>query len=198
MPACPVIEGAPYTHTTMPFDPALLPIFPRTTAVRGGRLSIGGCDAQELAREFGSPLYVFDETEVRETCREYVRAFTTRYPDSEVAYASKAYLSRWMAALANEEGLGLDVVSGGELAVALSAGFPAQRCHFHGNNKGEEELREALQAGIGHVIVDNFHELDLVARLARGLGRTQPIILRLSPGVDAHTHAKTTTGTLDG
>ena len=181
----------------MPFDPEFTSIFPRTTAVRDGRLSIGGCDAQELTREFGSPLYVFDETEVRETCREYARAFTTRYPESEITYASKAYLSRWMAALANEEGLGLDVVSGGELAIALSAGFPAARCHFHGNNKGEDELREALDASIGHVIVDNFHELDLVARLARGLGRTQPVILRLSPGVDAHTHAKTTTGTLD-
>ncbi|MHB8684323.1 MAG: diaminopimelate decarboxylase family protein, partial [Dehalococcoidia bacterium] len=143
----------------MPFDPAFASIFPRTTAVRDGRLSIGGCDAQELTRRFGSPLYVFDETELRETCREYVAAFTARYPGTEIAYASKAYLSRWMAAIAHEEGIGLDIVSGGELAVALSAGFPAARCHFHGNNKGEDELREALDAGIGHVIVDNFHEL---------------------------------------
>ncbi|MHB8378160.1 MAG: diaminopimelate decarboxylase [Dehalococcoidia bacterium] len=181
----------------MPFDPAFASIFPRTTAVRDGRLSIGGCDAQELTRRFGSPLYVFDETELRETCREYVAAFTARYPGTEIAYASKAYLSRWMAAIAHEEGIGLDIVSGGELAVALSAGFPAARCHFHGNNKGEDELREALDAGIGHVIVDNFPELALLARLSRAIGRAQPIILRLSPGVDAHTHAKTTTGTLD-
>ena len=179
------------------FDPSFASIFPRTTAVREGRMSIGGCDLQELTREFGSPLYVFDETEVRETCREYVAAFTSRYADSEITYASKAYLSRWMAAIARDEGIGLDIVSGGELAVALAAGFPAGRCHFHGNNKGEQELREALDAGIGRVIVDNFYELELLDGLARARGRPQEMILRLSPGVDAHTHAKTTTGTLD-
>ncbi len=181
----------------MPFDPAFASIFPRTAAVHGGRLSIGGCDTQELTREFGSPLYVFDEVELRSTCREYMHAFTSRYAETDIAYASKAYLSRWMAAVAREEGLGLDVVSGGELAVALAAGFPAARCLFHGNNKGEDELREALVAGIGRIIVDNFYELALVDRLARARGKRQPIILRLSPGVDAHTHAKTTTGTLD-
>ena len=181
----------------MAFDPAFASIFPRTTTVGGGRLAIGGCDAQELTREFGSPLYVFDEVELRETCREYVAAFRSRHADTEITYASKAYLSRWMAAVANEEGIGLDVVSGGELAIALAAGFPASRCHFHGNNKGEDELREALDAGIGRVIVDNFYELELLDRLARDRGVVQPIILRIAPGVDAHTHAKTTTGTLD-
>ena len=179
------------------FDPAYASIFPRTTAVRAGRLSIGGCDAQELTREFGSPLYVFDEIELRSTCREYVQAFTSRYADTEITYASKAYLSRFMATIARDEGIGLDIVSGGELAVALAAGFPAARCHFHGNNKGEGELREAIDAGIGRVIVDNFYELELVDRIARAMGKAQPIILRLSPGVDPHTHAKTTTGTLD-
>lgn len=179
------------------FDPAYTSIFSRTTAVRAGRLSIGGCDAQELTRKFGSPLYVFDEVELRSTCREYVWAFTSRHADTEITYASKAYLSRFMAAIARDEGIGLDVVSGGELAVALAAGFPAARCHFHGNNKGEAELREALEAGIGRIIVDNFHELELVDRIARAMGKVQPIILRLSPGVDPHTHAKTTTGTLD-
>jgi diaminopimelate decarboxylase len=181
----------------MPFDTGYASIFPRTTAVVDGRLSIGGCDAQELTREFGSPLYVFDELELRETCREYVRAFTSRYEDTEITYASKAYLSRWMAAVANDEGIGLDIVSGGELAMALSAGFPAARCNFHGNNKGEQELRESLDAGIGRVIVDNFYELSLLDRLARDRAIVQPIILRVAPGVDAHTHAKTTTGTLD-
>ena len=179
------------------FDQAYASIFPRTTAVRGGRLSIAGRDAQELTREFGSPLYVFDELELRQTCREYVRAFTSRYADTEITYASKAYLSRFMAAIARDEGVGLDIVSGGELAVALAAGFPAARCHFHGNNKGESELREALDAGIGRIIVDNFHELEMVDHIARAMGKAQPIILRLSPGVDPHTHAKTTTGTLD-
>jgi diaminopimelate decarboxylase len=165
--------------------------------VQNGRLRIGGCDAQELTREFGSPLYVFDERELRETCREYVEAFRSRYAASSITYASKAYLSRWMAAIARDEGIGLDIVSGGELAVAIAAGFPPERCHFHGNNKGNGELREAVEAGVGRIIVDNFHELDLVDRIARALGRVQPILLRLAPGVDAHTHAKTTTGTLD-
>ena len=181
----------------MPFDTGYASILPRTTAITNGRLSIGGCDAQELTREFGSPLYVFDEFELRETCREYVAAFTSRYPGTEITYASKAYLSRWMAAVANEEGIGLDIVSGGEFAIALAAGFPAARCNFHGNNKGEQELRETIDAGIGRVIVDNFHELELLDRLARDRGVVQPIILRIAPGVDAHTHAKTTTGTLD-
>jgi diaminopimelate decarboxylase len=179
------------------FDPAYASIFPRTTVVREGRLSIGGLDAQELTREFGSPLYVFDEVELRTTCREYVHAFTSRYADTEVTYASKAYLSRFMASIARDEGIGLDIVSGGELAVALAAGFPAARCHFHGNNKGEGELREAMAAGIGRIIVDNFYELELVDGIARAMGIVQPIIFRLSPGVDPHTHAKTTTGTLD-
>ncbi len=181
----------------MTFDPGYASIFPRTTAVRDGRLSIGGWDAHELTRSFGSPLYVFDEHELRETCREYVQAFTSRHADTEITYASKAYLSRWMASVARDEGIGLDIVSGGELAVALSAGFPAGRCHFHGNNKGEDELREAMHAGIGRIIVDNFHELEMVDRLARAMGIVQTIILRLSPNVDARTHAKTTTGTLN-
>jgi len=181
----------------MAFDPAYATVFPRTAAVEGGRLRIGGCDAQELTRRFGSPLYVFDETELRETCREYVREFTSRYAQTTVTYAAKAYLSRWMAGVARDEGLAMDVVSGGELAVALAGGMPAERCVFHGNNKSEEELREAVGAGIGRVIVDNFHELELLDRVARTLGRRQAILLRLSPGVDAHTHAKTTTGILD-
>ncbi len=179
------------------FDPAYTSIFPRTTAVLAGRMSIGGCDAQELTRQFGSPLYVFDELELRSTCREYVHAFTSRHADTEVTYASKAYLSRFMASVARDEGIGLDIVSGGELAVALAAGYSAARCHFHGNNKGDVELREAIDAGIGRIIVDNFHELELVDAIARAMGKAQAIILRLSPGVDPHTHAKTTTGTLD-
>ncbi|MBI5289420.1 MAG: diaminopimelate decarboxylase [Chloroflexi bacterium] len=181
----------------MAFDPAYATIFPRTTTVEAGRMRIGELDAQELTREFGSPLYVFDETELRAGMREYRQAFESRHADTEVTYASKAYLSRFMAAVCREEGIGLDIVSGGELAVALAAGFPVEHCHFHGNNKGEEELREALAAGVGRIIVDNVHELELLDRVARAMGKVQPIILRLSPGVDAHTHAKTTTGTLD-
>jgi|CXWL01.1.fsa_nt_gi diaminopimelate decarboxylase len=181
----------------MAFDPAYASIFPRTMTVVEGRMLLGGLDAQELTREFGSPLYVFDEPELRAGMREYRQAFQSRYADTEITYASKAYLSRFMAAVCNEEGIGLDIVSGGELAVARAAGFPVERCHFHGNNKGEDELRDAIEAGIGRIIVDNFHELEMVSTIARALAKVQPIILRLSPGVDPHTHAKTTTGTLD-
>lgn len=181
----------------MPADPALLDIFPRSAGVRDGHLWLGGCDAVELAEEFGTPLYVFDEAEVRLACREARRAFTSRHPASDVAYAAKAYIGVWLAALLADEGMAMDVVSAGELAVALSAGFPAERVHFHGNNKGRGELMEALEAGIGRVVVDNFHELNVLDDVAARAGRRQRVMLRLSPGVDPHTHAKTTTGILD-
>jgi diaminopimelate decarboxylase len=181
-----------------PLDPALAPIFPRTAQVTAdGHLAIGGCDAVELAREFGTPLYVFDELELRSTCRAYREAFASRYAQSGVAYAAKAYLGRWLAALVAEEGLALDVVSGGELAVALAAGFPAEHVVFHGNNKSGQELREALEANAGRVVIDNFHELALLDGIAGDLGRRQPVLIRVSPDVDPHTHHKTTTGVLD-
>lgn len=188
-----------YTTLTMPsLDPAWAPVLPRTAAATPeGHLTLGGCDAVDLAREFGTPLYVFDEIELRSTAREYREAFASRYAQSAVAYAAKAYLGRWMAALIAEEGLGLDVVSGGELAVARSVGFPLDRVLFHGNNKSPQELREAVEAGVGRVVIDNFHELSLLDDVAGALGRRQPVLLRVSPNVDAHTHAKTTTGVLD-
>lgn len=182
----------------LPLEPALQPIFPRTASVsREGHLVLGGCDTVDLAREFGTPLYVFDEVELRESMRAFRRAFEARYDRVRVLYASKAYLARWIAGVALEEGLGFDAVSGGELAVLLAAGVPGDAVDLHGNNKSEEELREALAAGIRRVVVDNLHELDALDRLAREAGRRQPILLRLSPGVDPHTHAKTTTGILD-
>jgi diaminopimelate decarboxylase len=179
-------------------DPALAPIFPRTAgATPDGHLTLGGCDAVDLAKEFGTPLYVFDEEELRAACREHIEAFRSRHADSTVIYAAKAYIGSWLAALLAEEGLGLDVVSGGELAVARSAGFPMERVYFHGNNKSTQELREALEAGVGRVVIDNFHELALLNGIAQAAGRRQPVLLRLSPGIDPHTHAKTTTGVLD-
>ena len=174
------------------------PVLPRTAEVTpDGHLAVGGCDAVELAREFGTPLYVFDETELRETAREYRAAFASRYGTSSVAYAAKAYLGRWLASLVAEEGLALDVVSGGELAVARAGGFPMERVYFHGNNKSARELREAVEAGVGRVVIDNFHELSLLDGIAGEAGRRQPVLLRISPNVDPHTHEKTTTGTLD-
>ena len=173
-------------------------ILPVTAMVNEqNHLAIGGCDTLDLVQRFGSPLYVFDEQTIRDKCREYLREFRARYPDTSVLYASKAYLNLAIAAIMKQEGMGLDVVSGGELAVALAAGFPAERIDFHGNNKSGEELREAVSAGIGRVVVDNFHELDLLNRIASELGRRQDVLLRLSPNVDPHTHVHTTTGTLD-
>jgi diaminopimelate decarboxylase len=176
----------------------LADILPLTAAVNeAGHLTLGGCDAVELAREFGTPLYVFDEETLRHQCREFQSQFRARYPDTVVAYAAKAYLGRALAAIVAEEGMALDVVSGGELAIAASVGFPPERIYFHGNNKLESELREALAYGVGRVVIDNFHEMHMLNGLAQAAGVRQPVLLRLSPGVDPHTHAHTTTGTLD-
>ena len=174
-------------------------------AADNGELWLGGCAASTLAAEFGTPLYIFDEATLRTQARAYREALAQHYPGTaQAAYASKAYLCTAIAQLFAEEGLDLDVVSGGELYVALRAGFPPERIHFHGNNKSREELTEALAAGIGRIVVDNFHELDMLAELSRGsrsrstshAART-PIWLRLSPGVAAHTHAHIQTGHLD-
>ena len=175
-----------------------LPLFPETAQVSSkNHLVLGGVSALDLVAEFGSPLYVFDEATLRNQCSRFVQEFSSRYPDVGVSYASKAFLVRPMAPLLAEEGLGLDVVSGGEMAIARAAGFPPDRVYFHGNNKSPEELETALDWRIGRVVVDNFHELHLLNTLA-GERKVQPdVLLRISPGVDPHTHHHTTTGTLD-
>ncbi len=179
-------------------DLDLAPVLPRTAATTSDdHLTIGGCDTTELAKEFGTPLYVFDEEELRGGIGEYRWAFTSRYENTLVVYASKAYLGRWIAALMAEEGLGMDVVSGGELAVATSVSFPMDKLLFHGNNKSEQELREAVEAGVGRIVIDNFHELTMLDGVAGAAGVKQRVLLRISPNVDPHTHAKTTTGILD-
>ncbi len=180
------------TQTTLT---RLLPVTADVNAL--GHLIIGGCDVSSLAREFATPLYIFDEQTIRSQCRTFLRAFRALHADTTVAYAAKAYLGRALAGIVAEEGLDLDVVSGGELAIARSVNFPAHRIHFHGNNKSEGELREALEYGIGRVIVDNFHEIALLDAIAREKGVKQKVLLRLSPGIDPHTHRLTTTGTTD-
>jgi diaminopimelate decarboxylase len=176
----------------------LAKVLPVTAEIASdGHLAVGGCDLTDLARDFGTPLYVFDEETLRGQCRAFLEAFRSRYPDTAVAYAAKAYLGRALAAIVADEGLDLDVVSGGELAIARSVHFPPERIHFHGNNKSEEELCEALDYGIARVIVDNFHEMATLDSIARGRGIRQRVLLRLSPGVDPHTHLKTTTGITD-
>jgi diaminopimelate decarboxylase len=182
----------------MALDPAFVPILPRTAgATPEGHLTIGGCDAVDLAREFGTPLYVFDEVELREGCREWLGEFRSRHEETTVIYAAKAYLNRALARLIAEEGLGLDVASGGELAIACAAEFPMERVYFHGNNKSAQELWEGLAAGVGHVVIDNFHEAMLLNDAAGDLKRKQPVLLRVSPNIDPHTHEYITTGALD-
>jgi len=179
-------------------DSALRHILPLTAAVDDAtHLTVGGCDTVELARQFGTPLYVFDEEDLRDRCRELRREFEARHADVLIVYAAKAYLGRALASLVAEEGLGLDVVSGGELACARSVGFPLERVYFHGNNKSAPEIREALAASVGRVVVDNFHELALLGNAAASLGRRQAVLLRVTPGVDPHTHAYVSTGAVD-
>jgi diaminopimelate decarboxylase len=163
-----------------------------------GELWLGGCSVLSLAQEFGTPLYVFDEATLRARCRGYRQALAQHYPGtSQVAYASKAYLNLALAQLFAQEGLSLDVVSGGELYVARQAGFPAECIHFHGNNKSPAELAMALDEGVGRVVVDNSHELDALEQLAAERRVRVPIWLRLSPGIDAHTHVYRKTGLID-
>ena len=177
---------------------ARLPLFPLTAEINGKHhLTIGGCDTVELAASFGTPLYVFDESTLHSKCLEYRREFGGRYPDTAIVYACKAFISPALAVLLQHEGLGLDVVSAGEIGIARSVGFPSEKVYFHGNNKARQELELALDWGIGRVVVDNFHELSLLARLADETKRTQDVLLRLSPGVDAHTHKYVATGVLD-
>lgn len=175
----------------------LLQVFPETAQVKNNHLFLGGCDCMELADKFGTPLYVFDRAALRHRCQEFKKEFGNRYPNSLVIYASKAFTSRSLVKILNEEGLGLDVVSGGEMAIARATGFPAKQVYFHGNNKSEAELREALEWGIGRVVVDNFYELSLLEKVAAERGVKQDILLRLSPGIDPHTHRLTATGIVD-
>ena len=174
-----------------------LPLFPLTAEVNNqGHLCIAGCDTAKLAEEFGTPLFLFDEFTLRRKCREFKDEFSKYYPATSVIYASKAFLNQALAIILKEEGMGLDIVSGGELSIAHSVHFPLDKVYFHGNNKTPEELNLALDLGIGRVVVDNFYELDLLNRLAKERGVRQNVLLRLTPGVDPHTHQHTTTGTI--
>jgi diaminopimelate decarboxylase len=174
-------------------------LWPLSSALdQSGDLRIGDASVMRLVAEHGTPLYLYDELTLRERAREYRRELGRVYEgSSQVAYASKAYLCAALAGLFAAEGLDLDVVSAGELQVALAGGFPASRIHFHGNNKSADELREALAAGVGRVVVDNFRELALLDELAQALGRRADIWLRLAPGVRAHTHSHIQTGQED-
>jgi len=168
-------------------------LLPATSAITaGGHLSVGGVDVLELAGEVGTPVFIYDEEHLRLRCREARLAFGAR-----TAYASKAFLCKAMAALASEEGCCLDVSTGGELAVALAGGAPPDRLVLHGNNKSETELAAALAAGVGRIVVDSFDEIDRLSRLvaARPAGQPAPCVLvRVTPGIEAHTHEYVMTG----
>ncbi len=177
-----------------PVAPIDLALLPRSATIGpSGHLSIGGCDLVELAERFGTPLFVYDEDELRARCREYASCFR-----GAVAYASKAFLCTALARIIAEEGLDIDVASGGELHVVLRAGFPADRVVMHGNNKSIGELRSALQAGVKHVVVDSPDELDRIEQLVVHEHLAPPsVLVRVNPGVDAHTHEYLTTGAVD-
>jgi diaminopimelate decarboxylase len=174
-----------------------LAVFPVSAEVnRQGHLTIGGCDVIELAEQYGTPLYIFDEATIRTRCRDFKREFSRRYSDTTVAYAGKAFLHGALAAILKEEGLGLDVVSAGEMHMANMGSFPMDAVYFHGNNKSSEELQLALKRHVGRIVVDNMDELRLLTGLAEESGHIPEILLRITPGVDAHTHGHLTTGVI--
>ncbi|WP_338776896.1 diaminopimelate decarboxylase [Metabacillus sp. FJAT-52054] len=162
-----------------------------------GHLEIGGVDTVGIAEQYGTPVYVYDVELIRKRARQFKQAFENENVKAQVAYASKAFSSVAMFQLVQEEGLSLDVVSAGELYTALRAGFSPDKIHFHGNNKSEEELKMAMEAGIGCIVVDNFYEIHLIAQLAKVHQQTVSILLRVTPGVEAHTHDYITTGQED-
>ena len=162
-----------------------------------GHLEIGGCDAVDLAREFGTPLYVMDEAVIRDNCRRYKAAFEACYPKNDISFASKAYLNMAICKVMESEGMSLDVASAGELYTAIKAGFPMGRTLLHGNNKSDAELVMALEHGVGHVVVDNLSELRRLAAFAKERGQTQRILIRVTPGIDPHTHRRIRTGQED-
>lgn len=171
----------------------LLPLTAERDAA--GRLLVGRCALTDLAAQFGTPLYLYDAATLDAAAAAYQEALAAAYPGEwEVAYAAKAWLCTATARWADARGLGLDVVSAGELAIALHGGFPASRIHFHGNNKRPAELRAALAAGVGRIVVDHRAELTTIATLARDQRTRQAIWLRVNPDVDADTHGHTRTG----
>ncbi len=179
----------------MTFPAELFPDTARLTP--GNTLAVGGCDLVALAAQYGTPLYVYDEATLRTRARSFREAAGGYGGRATVCYAAKAYSAPWLLRLLAAEGLGLDVVSGGELQAAVRAEFPRERLYFHGNNKSEDELLFANAEGVGRIVVDNLDEITLLARVAAKREVRTPVLLRVGPGVDVHTHAHLLTGALD-
>ena len=167
-------------------------LLPDSSEVVDGRLFVGGLDVLDLAERFETPVFIYDEEQIRARCREAVVAF-----GDGVAYATKAFLTTAMAKLAHEEGMRLDVATGGELYVALHAGVPADRLVLHGNNKSTSELQEALDAGVGQIVIDSFVEIDRIEALVAAGAPPPDVLVRITPGIEAHTHEYLQTGIAD-
>jgi diaminopimelate decarboxylase len=187
--------GTPATDAGPLAGSAVYPLGSRVN--ERGRLEVGGCDVVELAREFGTPAYVYAEQDLRARARAYLDAFSLRSDDFEVIYASKAAPVTAIHRVFIEEGLSVDVASGGELHIALEAGYDPARIHLHGNNKSEAELRQAVDAGVGHVICDSFDEIARLDAICAAAGREQAVLIRVTPGIKAETHSYVQTGQLD-
>jgi len=192
---CPMSPRAD-TSSSVTTDPiAASPVYPVGSRVNErGHLEIAGCDVVELAERFGTPAYIYAEDDMRRRAREYVQAFERRTESFEVIYASKSLPCTAAYRVMREEGLSVDVASGGELHMALASGFDPERIHLHGNNKTEAELRYAFESGVGHLIVDSFDEIELADRL---LDRSQRVLIRVTPGIKPSTHDYIQTGQLD-
>ncbi|MEH1013881.1 diaminopimelate decarboxylase [Micromonospora sp. CPCC 206060] len=178
-------RGPAWLRTPVDVNALVPQLWPRTVVRSAdGVLTVGGLDVRALAAEFGTPVYVLDEEDLRSRCRDFRAGFS----GDDVYYAGKAFLCRAVVRMVNEEGLHLDVCTGGELAVALSAGMPPERIGFHGNNKSVAELARALDAGVGRIIVDSVDEIDRLTALARERGVRPKVLVRVTVGVEAHTH----------
>lgn len=168
-----------------------------TMKVEDNQLTIGGANTLDLIKEYGSPLYVYDEDLIREYCRDYRKYFKCEENNNRVAFAGKAFLTLQMCKLLNEENMCLDVVSGGELYTAYKAGFPLERVMFHGNNKTLDEIDLGVKLGVGNFVVDNHYEMESLNKIAKSYDKVQSIYLRITPGIEAHTHEYIKTGQID-
>lgn len=168
-----------------------------TMKAQDNQLVIGGVSAKDLVREYGSPLYVFDEELIREYCRDYRKHFKCEENNNRVAFAGKAFLTLQMCKLLKEEKMNLDVVSGGELYTAYKAGFPLEKVMFHGNNKTLDEIQLGVKLGVGNFVVDNCYEMEVLNNIAKEYNKVQDIYLRITPGIEAHTHEYIKTGQID-